>query len=661
MQKMTRRRLISGGILLAASIAAVWGIYKGIRIYRYAIDLKESAGALSAALDADLQSLNLAQLADTVHKSRGAAEGLQKEFRPLAPIFTGMRWIPSIGPTIAAASPAIDFAAGLSAGADELFLGLSPILEAGGEELGPEAGSSSERLFRLLVVAQPHLAAAEAHFEQALKARASFDPDIFPEPFRSQFAKIDKALEIAGPGISLLRSAPGLLGQEGKNSYLLLAQNRDELRATGGFITGVGLLVIEQGKILEFTIGDSYTIDDPTLPYPPPPEPLQRYMLAGYWVLRDANWSPDFPTAARKAQELYELSTGLSTDGVIAFDQTAIEMILAAVGPVQLAGVEEPVDTENVISYMHEAWAPEPGEARGRPSRKDFMAILGTAILERAQTSVDMDQLLAVSRAARTMLEEKHLLLYFSDPVLQSALEALDWDGAVDPGNADFLMLIDSNVGFNKVDPNIERSIKYQVDLSDPFAPDAILTIRYAHQLQIAMNCIQQTGKYMQNPEYEGSYELSQRDCYWSYFRLYAPDGAEALSGTVPAIPSDWLMNGKEESGQLIQVDGEAGTTIFQGILVVPTGEAREVYVHYSLPDTLLQATPIGGWLYSLRLQKQPGTNAIPVEVIIHLPEGHQIGSDSTWQITEPGIARWSGRLWTDIDLELQIEPSEGG
>jgi hypothetical protein len=145
-------------------------------------------------------------------------------------------------------------------------------------------------------------------------------------------------------------------------NYLVLAQNRDELRATGGFISGIGLVTVEDGKIKEFSLGDSYQIDDFSKGYPAPPEPLTRFMLADYWVTRDANWSPDFPTTAEQTQALYTLSTGNQTQGVIAFNQLAVEEVLAAVGPVQIPGTDEPVTSENVEMYMRHAWAPAPEE-----------------------------------------------------------------------------------------------------------------------------------------------------------------------------------------------------------------------------------------------------------------------------------------------------------
>ena len=58
---------------------------------------------------------------------------------------------------------------------------------------------------------------------------------------------------------------------------------------------------------------DAFTADDFSKDYPYPPDPIRHFMLADYWLPRDANWSPDFPTAAQQVQALYTLSNGRKT------------------------------------------------------------------------------------------------------------------------------------------------------------------------------------------------------------------------------------------------------------------------------------------------------------------------------------------------------------
>ena len=49
-------------------------------------------------------------------------------------------------------------------------------------------------------------------------------------------------LDVVPGAVTLLPDLPNLLGFNRPQTYLLLAQNNDELRATGGFITAIGLV-----------------------------------------------------------------------------------------------------------------------------------------------------------------------------------------------------------------------------------------------------------------------------------------------------------------------------------------------------------------------------------------------------------------------------------
>jgi hypothetical protein len=227
--------------------------------------------------------------------------------------------------------------------------------------------------------------------------------------------------------------------------------------------------------------------------YPRPPEPIERYMLSGYWMPRDANWSPDFPTAAQQAQALYTLSTGRAVNGVLAFDQVAIRAVLQALGPVPVASYPQPLSSENVSEAMRAAWGPGAGQTTGDQSwfenRKNFMGDMGKAIMSEVLAMRRPDVAIALVRSLLHSLRAGHLQVYFNDPAAQAQLASLDLDGSVRPAAGDFVMLVDWNFGFNKVDPLIQRSLSYEVDFSDPREPKATLTAHYVHTLDEPVAC----------------------------------------------------------------------------------------------------------------------------------------------------------------------------
>jgi hypothetical protein len=70
---------------------------------------------------------------------------------------------------------------------------------------------------------------------------------------------------------------------------------------------------------------------------------MQEYMNIPVLVMRDANWSPDLPTAARVAEALYKSDVGLDVDGIVTIDLHAVRRIFTALGEIQAPGFETPI------------------------------------------------------------------------------------------------------------------------------------------------------------------------------------------------------------------------------------------------------------------------------------------------------------------------------
>ena len=639
-------------LLLACGLSA-WLIVKGSRTYRAANDLKTSAARLAGAMDTDLELLDFNLLGEEVKIARQAAESLQLEIAPFTFLSNRLGWLPWVGPTIQAGGPAVDFAVGLTTMADELLAALTPLLDP--SDGGPETEQidPSQRVLRVLETAQPQLENAGRALEEALAARDRFSLEVLPSSLRDPLEKVDRILPQASQVLKGLDVLPEMLGADVPRTYLILAQNQDELRATGGFISGAGRLTIDGGQIIEMAIRDSYAADDLSKPYPAPPEPLRHYMGASYWLLRDANWSPDFPTAAQRATELYEIGQPDGMSGVIAFDQMAVQRLLAAVGSVELDGFPEPITADNVISYMQQSWGSLPDEEAAPDwwaHRKDFMGLLGGALLETVQGSDDPSMLMALVRESYKLLREKHVLLYFEDETLQSTLSGLGMDGALRSGDGDFLMLVDSNLGFNKVDALIERNIEYALDLTDFAQPRASLLVTYQHTWEGEADC--EHGAFVRELDYR---DLQHR-CYWDYFRVYVPAGTIPISGAAPPVSAEWLLTEEREAGEIQVLAGERDTTVFSGIFVLPPGETSTVQMEYDLPREVMQQSAEDRWTYTLHLVKQPGTHGVPAIVSVLLPEGFSIVEGQTsWEIAADGVAQWDGRLWVDQVLTLSL------
>jgi len=442
---------------------------------------------------------------------------------------------------------------------------------------------------------------------------------------------------------------PDVLGLRAPRHYLIVAQNQDELRPTGGFITGVALVTVAGGRPTAFSLTDANAVDDFTRgPYPAPPAPLQRYMLSELWVLRDANWSPDFPAAAQTMRELYALGQGQAVDGVIAFDQTALQRLLAVLGPVEVAALAEPVTAENFLDLMRQAWSDTPPAEWGT-ERKEFMGPLAQALLARLTATRDPGTFLALGRAGLDLLAERHVLIALPEPPVAGFLAQRGWDGAVRPGDHDFLMVVDANLGFNKVNAAIAQYLAYHVDLTNPAAPLATLTVTYTNTVPTAKACVH-FGVANASTQY-GDYL---NDCYWDYWRVLLPGGAAVLSAPANAVPGAELLSGQADRAPAEIGPGPAGTTQVAGLFVLAPLAAHTTGLTYQLPPAALDTTRRGQAVYRLHVQKQAGTGALPLALTLTVPAGWTVARASAPVLSPPGQpVHLALDLRTDLDLEI--------
>jgi hypothetical protein len=643
---------ISIGLALAVWLASLAGLDIW-RVYQEAQELRRAAEALQALALGEASGFDPTLAAPLAREARSSAEFIHAHLRLVAPLTNRLGWIPGVGPTIAAAAPLAEYAASLSTAADEVLSTLAPLIAF---ELPPDTADLplTERLLLALEAAQPGLAAADAAMQRAVSSRQAFHLADLPLSLQEPLTRLDTFMPMLQQGVRILQELPSLLGSQEDKTYLLIAQNQDELRATGGFISGVGTLVLQRGTIDSLQIGDSYDVDDLSKAYPPPPEPLERYMLAEQWLLRDANWSPDFPSTARTLSALYAYITGTTLDGVVAFDQEALAQVLTVTGPLALPGIPEPIQASNLRLALQQAWAPEPGQGltlEWWEHRKDFLAEIGQAVIARLQQSADRQTLLALARTTINLLQEKHLLLFMDDPAITEALQVFGLNGTVNPGSSDFLMLVDSNVGFNKADALVRRSYTYQIDLSNPSAPTSSLQLAYEHDAPRGIPCLHEVTYG------EGTYADLENRCYWDFVRVYVPVGAIFIDGWLPSVPGEMLMSGIGEAGGWTSQQGEQETTAFSALLILPTGSRISPSLTYSLPPTILTQGAAGELGYELRLAKQAGVSTIPISVRVIPPTNSMIDAAAGWQMQQDGSALWQGDLHKDIILTLQFIP----
>lgn len=652
-KKHMRRKILALKISFLAIIilSTLWA--SGI-IY-CTIGLSQNITALKSLANVDeLAEIDLDSFGKIIPAIGRDLKGLKLLTRPIAPALRLAAGLPGIGPYLAQVDPLLVYSANISEAANLAYKALFPLLEL--IQSGTTTADFTPRFYKILDEGQSSLMQAAQALNEADLARDDIDPSLLPNDYGKIFARLDENFDELLNASNTLAVMPDLLGAPGyPRNYLLLAQNRDELRATGGFISGIGLLTVAGGEILSLEIGDSYLVDDFSKNYPLPPEPLQQFMLAGSWLPRDANWSPDFPTAARKAQALYTLSTDQPTDGVVAFDQEAVKTLVGIFGPLQLVDFPDPISIENIEVVMQQAWEPPDGtlDQEWWEHRKDFMPQLVNEILDKIMGAHEIEKIILLGRELLSAVKSGHILIYLNHDDAQSALVKAGLDNGIHTGDGDYLYLVDSNIGFNKTDAVIYRAVSYFVDLSDPQKIPAMLITRYTHTVQQESIC-EHRSSYG-----SGVYKDMQIRCYWDFWRVYTLPDTAVINANHTPVPGEWLLSGEDWPGGISIESGEGNTRVISGLFVLPTAVSQDISVQFLLPSRILRPLGDGQLEYTLRILKQAGLNHLPMVLQVKPPQGYQVNDPGEgWEFNQySGFWIWTGKIFNTRDFRLLFSP----
>ncbi|MFA6227827.1 MAG: DUF4012 domain-containing protein [Patescibacteria group bacterium] len=398
---------------------------------------------------------------------------------------------------------------------------------------------------------------------------------------------LSEAVEQSEVALPLFKYLPELAGYNQEKNYLILFENNTELRPTGGFIGSYGLVTVKDGDIIAMHTDDIYNLDKWSKDklQVPAPWPMTAYNAQKYLFLRDANWSPDWPTSARQIEWFWNVeraNAGLAPvhlDGIIAITPEFIANFLAVTGPITADGI---TFTSDNFTYQLEQQVEFAYAARGidLANRKDIIGDLTKDIIARI-TKAKAAELFQVWLAMKKNIDEKQVLAYMTDPQLQTYLAQENWSGEMKQGEGDYLYIVDANLAALKTDQVMKRAITYSVtpDVNGDLL--AKVEINYQH-----------TGRSV--PALITNYR--------SYTRVYVPEG----SWFTKAYFKDSKGTQDLSLDKEVEIKNELGKRYLGVFLTVNQGSDKTLVLEYRLSPEVKQLAQDG--LYKLSVQKQPGT-----------------------------------------------------
>ena len=408
------------------------------------------------------------------------------------------------------------------------------------------------------------------------------------------------------------------LGEE-KKKYLILFQNNMELRPGGGFIGSYGILTLNKGKIEKFSIHDVYEADGQLKGHIEPPYPIRRYLPSVHWYLRDSNFGMDFVSVASSASFFLYQETGQKVDGVIGIDVSFVKNLVSSIGPVYVPEYKETVRGDNffIVTETHADKDSFPSSTQ----KKDFLTFLYKAIKNKISAQKNLPYLSVLKSISDSILE-KHILFAFANPQIQktftaNGLSSSLWDGRKIDNSIinDFVGISEANIGVNKANYFIGRSISYKVQLKDDGAILSKLSLSFKND----------------STKWPGG-------DYKNYIRFILPKGAllsgitiDGKSQKIVKAVTDFLVY---ESKNFIPPDGlevekteEDNKTIYGFLSIVSSGKLKKIDIEYSLPQKIYPDAPLVS--YDLKLFKQPGTEDYPIDFTFSYPSVFKVLSTS--------------------------------
>jgi hypothetical protein len=598
--------MVAGAVLGAVSVADE--VADGMR----AID-----GGMAAARDAD-DDLAAEEL-DQAARSLAAADSTLSSWF-VAPA----RSLPLIGPNVDAigslAAQASEVAEVTSLAANTADVDALRFVDG---RLDPQAVAGMQEPLEQVMAALTRMG------DEVDRARSPWLAGLVSSRIDRLDAQLDDAVPDTTTAINAVSIAPRLLGADGPQRYLVLFTTPVEARGRTGFPGNYAELVIDDGKLSMPVFGRVSELEAGGLgaarTLQLSPEMTARYGrfdIATTW--RNLTMTPDFVSLALAAAELYPQSGGQPVDGLLSVDPAGLAAIMRYTGPIEVAGLDEPLTAENAEQYLLLDQYVQFEE--DNDERVDVLDTVARTTFERL-TSADLPGPRALSDHLNTVVDGGHIQFTTLDQATFLQLQAAGVTGyfAPPPDDLDTVTLTTANGGGSKIDLFLKRREQYDVRW-DPATGEVTSTLRVT---------LENTAPAEGWPDYVIGNSVG---LPWgtnrSFVSMYSPFALEAA------------RIGGQPAG--MQAEREVGRNVYSTFVDIPPGGTVELELDLS--------GTIEGRRYELDLPVQPFGSpdeiAVNVEVVGTTPV---VRGDAT---VEGNVVHWTSTL--DQPRSLSVTAPRG-
>jgi len=455
--------LVVGGVVVVASLGAMAAALMARSDLEGAGDDAEAALALLREGDLEMALPALESATEQFSSSSSVLNG---------PLAWAGRAVPVVGQHVEALRRV--------ASAGEELTATTAVAAGSADYESLKADNGRIDVVELAAMAAPVRDSADAILATQLVV-ADVDSPWLVAPVADQLDRLATELADAAPtaidAADALAVAPRLLGAEGEQRYLLQFATPGESRAAGGFVGTYGVLTAIDGQLelgdtgatqelgpelVDPSQGGGFTLD-------PPPGWNDLY---GRYNVRyfpgNVSASPDWPTDSEVARQIYAEVPGVGeTDGVLYADPAALAALLRLTGPVDVPGIGQELDADNVEQYLYvDQYVQFEDDLE---ARRDVLGQVTSSVFG-ALTSRPLPPIGEVADALGPVVASGHLKFVSFDPEAEALFERTGLAGAwrTTPG-ADWVSVRSTNMLPNKIDWYLRRDVRVETVI-DPAA-----------------------------------------------------------------------------------------------------------------------------------------------------------------------------------------------
>lgn len=498
--------------------------------------------------------------------------------------------------------------------------------------------------------ARNYMQLSSQRLDSAKQALSEIDSGAIPSSLSQKYKPYLESFEIAEKAVSQTSELVDLFYKflgKGHKTVLVLFQNNNEMRATGGFIGTYGFFRFKDGKILSQKISSVYDLDGQLGEKIGPPGPFHD--LTDRFGLRDSNWFADFKQSAKKASEFYEKAGMETPDAVIALTPDMFVDLLELTGPIEFPKYNLTLDAKTFRRQIQAGTSQSRDSEENAP--KQMLADFAPVLLQRLSL-LPSESAPEITAAILRNLNEKNILLYDRNSEVQEIFEKHGWAGRIIDTDMDYLGLYNSNLGGRKTDLDVVSRLSLGSEVQKDGS--IINTLKY-----IRDHAKDENNSSFVNVDYVrflvpfGSQLISARGAAPKPY--YKSDGSGYLQDFKHPFSVDSDLRSLDASAEYdsnsgITVSAESGKTEFGGWIEVAPGNSATLELKYRMPFEESKSVK-----HSFLFQKQPGNGSV------YFDYEFRGKRNIVWTTSEDlffggNLAKYSGNLSSDSLFGIVFE-----